>query len=84
MKRGHAEDVLARSGPALTARELKARQAVLAAGTLDAWRGKFERYHTTRDYCRCADFQVRGLTRHEIDACKHMLAMRLLQERGAL
>jgi hypothetical protein len=33
----------------LSARELRARQVVLAAGTLDAWRAKFERYATRRD-----------------------------------
>ncbi len=82
-RRGHAGEVLHREllDPAPSARELRARQAVLAAGELDTWRAKFDRYHTTRDECQCPDFQVRGVGRHEIEACKHMLALRLLEDR---
>lgn len=69
--------------PALTAREAKARQAVLAAGELDTWRAKFRQYHTAADSCRCPDFQIRGMARGSIAACKHMLAWRLLAAREA-
>ncbi|MCX6026833.1 MAG: hypothetical protein NTY23_11350 [Chloroflexi bacterium] len=66
----------------LTSREAKARQAVLAAGELDAWAAKFERYHTTADDCQCPDYVIRGSHgRGEIDACKHIIAKRLLAER---
>lgn len=64
----------------LTARELKARQLVLAAGTLDAWQAKFARYRATTSSCQCPDYQIRG-RRGEIEFCKHILALRLLAER---
>ena len=67
--------------PSLSSRELAARQVVLAAGELDAWRAKFERYHTRADWCGCPDYQMRGIGRGQIDACKHMIAFRLLAER---
>jgi hypothetical protein len=67
---------------ALTARQLKARQVVLAAGTLDAWQAKFEKYGTTLSSCLCPDWQIRG-RRNEITACKHMEAKRLLEARQA-
>ena len=66
----------------LTARQLRARQVVLAAGTLDAWQAKFERYGTTTNSCLCPDWQIRG-RRNEITACKHMEAKRLLEGRQA-
>lgn len=67
-----------RPAPLLTARELRARQGVLDAGLLDAWRAKLERYGTTRTDCRCPDFTVR---RPE-GGCKHMIALRLLEDKG--
>jgi hypothetical protein len=60
---------------ALTARQLKARQVVLAAGELDAWQAKFEKYGTTIESCGCPD----ALYRHVV--CKHSLALRLLLAR---
>jgi hypothetical protein len=65
----------------LTARETKARQLVLGDGALDGWAAKFVRYHTTATDCRCPDFQIRG-RRGEIAACKHILALRLLDEKA--
>jgi len=67
---------------ALTSRQLKARQMVLAAGVLDDWQAKFEKYHTTIHSCLCPDFQIRG-RRNEITACKHMEAKKLLEARQA-
>jgi hypothetical protein len=62
----------------LNARELRARQVVLAAGTLDAWQAKFEKYGTTLADCNCMDHQIRG---GKVGFCKHMIAFRLLAER---
>lgn len=64
--------------PPVNRRELEARQIVLAAGTLDTWRAKFEKYRTTRDDCDCPDRQFRGVE------CKHMLAWRMLAQERAL
>lgn len=36
-----------------------------------------DRYHTTENDCRCPDWQIRGVARREIPACKHQLALRL-------
>lgn len=77
----HEVDGLHPVQASLTSRELKARQAVLAAGELDVWRAKFEQYHTTADSCGCPDYQIRGVARGEIESCKHMIAWRLLLER---
>ena len=59
----------------LTAREMKARQLVLAKGTLDAWASKFQLYQTTTSSCQCPD----ALYRHVL--CKHSIALRLLKTR---
>jgi len=66
----------------LNAREMKARQLVLAKGTLDAFAAKWKKYGTTTSSCNCMDWQVRG-RRGEISACYHMIAKRLLRERDA-
>lgn len=65
-------------------REELASQIVLADGELDTWLAKFEKYHTTEEDCQCPDFQIRGVGRHTIDACKHMLAFRLRAEGEAM
>lgn len=59
---------------------MKARQLVLASGILDSWQARFARYRTTTSSCQCPDYQVRG-RRGEIDACKHILALRLMEKR---
>jgi hypothetical protein len=59
-------------------REARARQAVLARGTLDVWRAKFDKYHTTAQSCMCTDYQVHW--RQAGFECKHMIALRLLGE----
>ncbi|MBM3123137.1 MAG: hypothetical protein FJZ97_13280 [Chloroflexi bacterium] len=76
MKHGHAEDVFHREAPGLTARELRARQVVLAQGTLDTWRAKFERYQTSLTSCGCPDSLYRPRF-----SCKHQIALRLLSAR---
>lgn len=63
----------------LSPREVRARQLVLAADTLDAWRAKFEGYQTTRDSCLCPDFQIR----RPPGGCKHQIAFRMLEDRDA-
>jgi hypothetical protein len=64
------------------ARELRARQVLEAAETVELWRRKFERYHTTATRCDCPDWQFRG-RRNEIEACAHMVALRLLEAHKA-
>jgi len=59
-------------------REAQVDEVVAARDLLLLWRAKFERYHTTADYCRCPDFQIRGLCRHG-GPCKHILAWRRLR-----
>lgn len=76
-----SEAVTAAPGQPLSSRELRARQLVDALATADALRQKLTRYQTTADWCGCPDFQMRGIARDTIDACKHILAYRLLAER---
>jgi hypothetical protein len=65
----------------LTPREKKAHELIDALALGDAWAEKFKRYRTTAHSCECIDWLVRGRRRHEIEACKHMLAFRLLATR---
>ena len=60
-------------------RENQVDEVIKARAVLALWGAKFEKYHTTADYCRCPDFQIRGLCRHE-GPCKHILALRRLKE----
>jgi len=60
-------------------RENQVDEVIKARDVLALWRAKFEKYHTTADYCRCPDFQIRGLCRHQ-GFCKHILALRRLRE----
>jgi hypothetical protein len=59
------------------AREVRARQLVLAADELDAWAAKFKRYHTTTESCDCPD----NTMRRPPGGCKHILALRLIAAR---
>lgn len=63
----------------MTTREAKAQAVVVALDTLEEWREKFARYHTTPTSCGCADYLYRGA---RLDwPCKHILARRALAER---
>ncbi|MCJ7831531.1 MAG: hypothetical protein MUP86_03315 [Dehalococcoidia bacterium] len=65
----------------LTPRERKAQGLVEALAVADEWRSKFARYKTSAASCECPDWLIRGIARHQIEACKHQLAFRLLQAR---
>jgi len=61
----------------VSSREARARQAVLARGTLDVWQAKFAKYHTTAKSCECPDYQFHW--RQAGFECKHQIALRLLE-----
>lgn len=70
------------SGSAVSDREARARELMDALQLVAHWRQRIKAYRTTAESCGCPDFQVRGLARREIAACKHMTALRILAAEG--